>query len=90
MIKNEKPDVGVNSGANGVKNVNGKDYQADVMRCITEDAGISIAQIVANTGIQGGRLTGIIKKMKDAGVLQREGASRSGHWVIEYNDVGQS
>ena len=43
---------------------------------------ISIAQISDNTGIARRTVERVIRKLKDDGIIQREGSSRSGHWVI--------
>ena len=71
---------GVKSGVNGVNN--GVDGNDAIIECIKEDAYITIGQMVAVTGIPRRTIDRILKQMKENGILEREGSSRSGYWIL--------
>ena len=53
-----------------------------ILTCIKGDSGISARAISEITGMSINTVERRLKKMVEAGVLRREGSSKSGKWVI--------
>ena len=74
---------GVKNGVNGVNNgADDKERKDAIIECIKEDTYITIGQMVAVTGIPRRTVDRILKQMKENGVLERKGSSRSGYWIL--------
>ena len=77
---------GAKNGVNGVNDVNNgaddKERKDAIIECIKEDTYITIGQMVAVTGIPRRTVDRILKQMKENGVLERKGSSRSGYWIL--------
>ena len=74
---------GVKSGVNGVNNgVDEKEGKDAIIECIKADSYITIGQMVAATGIPRRTVDRILKQMKENGILERKGSSRSGYWIL--------
>ena len=79
--------VGVKNGVNGVKvgvknGVNEDDSRNAIIMCLKENEHISIAQLAKEIGISRRTIDRIIKQLKEEKIIEREGSSRSGRWIV--------
>jgi ATP-dependent DNA helicase RecG len=73
-------DIGV--GVNvGVKN-DVKETQKQIMSLMVETPTISAQRIADTIGISKRRIESNIRAMKKAGLIERVGSDKTGHWVV--------
>lgn len=86
MAGNEiENDVGVNVGANVGVNVGVKlsDIQSKVIELIKNNRSITHAEIAAVLSITQRTAERTTKKLRELGVLKREGSDKSGIWKLD-------
>lgn len=76
---------GVDSGVNGVNyDVNDEIniIESQILRCIESNSEISILEISEALGCSRRTIDRNLKKLRDKGIIERQGTKRSGKWVV--------
>ena len=69
----------VKTGANGVEV---SDDKEKVISCMMSDKNITLSKIAQTTGISRRTLDRVVRELKDEGIVERKGSSRSGYWIV--------
>lgn len=70
----------VKTGANGVGVPDNE--KEKVISCMMSDRNITLSKISQTTGISRRTLDRVIRGLKDEGIIERKGSSRSGYWIV--------
>ena len=61
------------------------DNQKKIMALITEDSRISTSLLAEKVGISQRKIKENLKKLKDSGMVERQGSEKKGHWLVTEN-----
>lgn len=68
---------------------NVKDTVEEILALISENPSITMSELAKNTGLSVKGVEWNIKRLRDSGILRREGSPRSGHWEVVSKKSGK-
>ena len=81
--ESQATDVGISVGINDGINVGINETQKKIIELMAENATITAQQIADVVGLTKRRVESNISQLKNAGLVEREGARKNGSWVVK-------
>ena len=63
-------------------NVNGDETEKTILKCVLQNPKFTLEKIAEYTGVSKRTVSRQMKALQDAGIIQRVGSPKTGHWEI--------